>query len=171
MRSPTVHFVPHQYIWNIWTGIRWEAKLKKSIWNIWTLIKWGAKLAKLKGTPSMGLNLWCNGMVNGFNHDTITMHWSQWFSKLLYFSLISMKYVWAVKMIISSKEDAQHYLGRRALRQKIPRNQRAREHRANMKSFKPGPRVQPSSPLQCLHTTTTQVESITKYWSKGFSNG
>ena len=38
----------------------WKRKNKmrgNSIWNIWTLIKWEAKLANLKGTPLMELNL------------------------------------------------------------------------------------------------------------------
>ena len=41
----SVNFVPYKY------------KMRgKSIWNIWTRIKWEAKLANLKWTPSMGLN-------------------------------------------------------------------------------------------------------------------
>ena len=41
----SVHFVPYKY------------KMRgKSIWNIWTRIKWEAKLANLKWTPLMGLN-------------------------------------------------------------------------------------------------------------------
>ena len=41
----SVHFVPYKY------------KMRgKSIWNIWTRIKWEAKLANLKWRPSMGLN-------------------------------------------------------------------------------------------------------------------
>ena len=40
----------YNYIWNIWTRIKWEAKLKTSIWNILTLLKWEAKLAHWSGT-------------------------------------------------------------------------------------------------------------------------
>ena len=43
-------FLREKYIWNIWTRIKWEAKLKKSIWNILTLLKWEAKLAHWSGT-------------------------------------------------------------------------------------------------------------------------
>ena len=48
----SVHFVPYQY------------KMRgKSIWNIWTRIKWEAKLANLKWTPLMGLNQLCSEWV------------------------------------------------------------------------------------------------------------
>ena len=43
-------FLREKYIWNIWTRIKWEAKLKKSIWNILTLPKWEAKLTHWSGT-------------------------------------------------------------------------------------------------------------------------
>ena len=43
-------FLREKYIWNIWTRIKWEAKLKTSIWNILTLLKWEAKLAHWSGT-------------------------------------------------------------------------------------------------------------------------